>query len=107
MHILHAKEYRMNTDLNLAAIPLRRGELHRIVDAKGAWLQCLHGTVWLTQQGDRRDLVLEPGDEAFIEHDGLSIVTALRDARVVLARDALEPAHSLLGRIARHLPSWT
>jgi hypothetical protein len=106
MHILHAKEHRMNTDLNLAATTLRQRELHRIVDAKGALLQCLHGTVWLTQHGDRRDIVLEPGDEAVIEHDGLSIVTALSDARIVLAREAFEPARSLLGRIARHLPSW-
>ncbi|HRH85752.1 MAG TPA: DUF2917 domain-containing protein [Rubrivivax sp.] len=74
----------MKTDLKLPAIWLRHGELHRIVDGKGAVVQCLSGTVWLTQQSDPRDLVLEAGDEAPIERDGTSIVSALSDAQFVL-----------------------
>ncbi len=75
----------MHTDLNLAATPLTRGHLHRLQDARGSLVLCLSGTLWLTQQGDARDIVLEAGDERRIDQDGLSILSALSDARFVLS----------------------
>jgi hypothetical protein len=74
----------MNTDLTLPAISLRHGDTHRIEAGRGLRVQCLTGTLWLTQDHDLRDIVLEPGDGATIERDGLSVVTALRDAQFVL-----------------------
>ena len=74
----------MNTDLKLPAITLRHGEAHRIEAGKGLLVQCLTGTLWLTQEGDPRDIVLKPGEEATIERDGLSLVSALSDAQFVL-----------------------
>ena len=63
----------MNNDLTLPSIALHHGEAHRIDDGRGLRVQCLTGTLWLTQDGDRRDIVLEAGDGATIERDGLSI----------------------------------
>lgn len=74
----------MNTDLTLPSIALRHGGVHRIEHGKGLLLQCLSGTLWLTQDHDLRDIVLEAGDGATIERDGTSLVTALDDARFVL-----------------------
>ena len=74
----------MNNDLTLPSIALRHGETHRIDRGQGLRVQCLTGTLWLTQDNDRRDIVLEAGDGATIERDGLSIVTALSDARFLL-----------------------
>ena len=74
----------MNTDLKLPAITLHHSQSHRIEAGKGQLVQCLAGTVWLTQDNDPRDIVLEPGEEALIERDGLSVVTALSDAQFVL-----------------------
>lgn len=75
----------MNTDLKLPAITLPHGRSHRIEAGKGQLVQCLAGTVWLTQDNDPRDIVLEPGEEAVIERHGLSLVTALgEDAQFVL-----------------------
>lgn len=74
----------MNTDLKLPAITLHHGQAHRIESGKGLLVQCLAGTLWLTQDNDPRDIVLEPGEEATIERDGLSLVTALSDAQFVL-----------------------
>jgi hypothetical protein len=88
MHILHAKELTMQTDLKLATTDLKRGQLLRLDDAAGTLVLCLGGSLWLTQQGDQRDIVLEAGDDARIEHDGMSIVSALSDASVVLSRDS-------------------
>ncbi len=77
----------MNSDLKLSATHLPRGALRRIDNARGALLVCLTGTLWLTQQDDPRDIVLEAGDEALIERDGTSIVSALSDTSFVLSRD--------------------
>lgn len=77
----------MHTDLNLAATSLKRGQLQRVQDAQGSLVLCLSGSLWLTQQGDTRDIVLEAGDEAGIDHDGLSILSALSDASFVLSND--------------------
>lgn len=74
----------MNTDLTLPSIPLRHGDTRRIEHGQGLHVQCLTGTLWLTQDGDLRDIVLEPGEGATIERDGLSVVTALSDARFLL-----------------------
>ena len=82
----------MNTDLNLSATRLQRGELQRIPDGEGARVLNLEGSLWLTQQGDVRDIVLEAGDSARIEHGGLSVVSALSDARFVLLRDEEAPS---------------
>ena len=76
----------MNHDLNQSSTFLARGTLQRIDDGRGTWVQCLSGTLWLTQQNDARDIVLEAGDEARIERTGTSIVSALSDARFVLLR---------------------
>jgi len=66
------------------ATVLARGELRPIADGRGCCVQCLSGALWLTQQGDARDIVLEAGDRAVIERNGTSIVFALSDARFVL-----------------------
>jgi hypothetical protein len=77
----------MNTDLKLATTHLGRGAVQRIDDGRGILLQCLRGSLWLTQQDDRRDIVLRAGEEVVIERDGTSIVSALRDSDFVLLRD--------------------
>jgi hypothetical protein len=87
MHILHAKEFTMHTDLKFAATFLKRGRLQRLHDAQGNLVLCLGGTLWLTQEGDIRDIVLEAGDEARIERDGLTILSAMSDASFVVAQD--------------------
>jgi hypothetical protein len=87
MHILHAKELTMHTDLNLAATFLKRGQLQRVQDAQGSLVLCLSGSLWLTQEGHTRDIVLEAGDEARIDNGGLSILSALRDASFVLSHE--------------------
>lgn len=69
---------------NLAVV-LAQGALQSIEDGRGSSVQCLEGVLWLTQQGDARDIVLEAGDKAMIERDGTSIVFALSDTRFVLS----------------------
>jgi hypothetical protein len=45
-------------------------------------LLCLQGSIWVTQEGDLRDYVLEEGDAFLISLPGLVLVRALKPARV-------------------------
>lgn len=72
----------MNIRLRTAPICLPKGQAALLDDARGARVQCRGGSVWVTQEGDRRDIVLEPGDSILIERDGMAVVSALRDASI-------------------------
>jgi hypothetical protein len=95
----------MNNDLHPCATLISRGRMHRIEDGQGNLVQCLSGTLWLTQQGDRRDIVLEAGQEALIERGGLSILSALTDARYVLLRQPVPAVVPLHARPASAAPT--
>ena len=54
-------------------------------------LFCIQGRVWVTQEGDIRDYLLEAGDAFMITLPGLILVRALTPARVGYA-ESLMPA---------------
>ena len=90
----------MDNDLYRAAHELRKSQLHRIHDGQGLRVQCPSGCLWLTQQSDPRDVVLEAGDTFTIDRAGDTFLSALADSRFVLlcepalgasARAAIEP----------------
>ena len=71
-------------DLHLAATALRKGQILRLQRARGSRIETLAGSVWITIDGDSRDVVLGP-DQAFdVDRDGDMLVSALSDARVVV-----------------------
>ena len=45
-------------------------------DALGSTVTCVSGTLWLTMEGDSRDIVLGAGASFVVERDGLTIVAA-------------------------------
>jgi ferric-dicitrate binding protein FerR (iron transport regulator) len=77
----------MSNRTHAGATPLIRlahGSLHRIVDGQGTRVACLADSVWITQEGDRRDIVLTAGESFRIERSGLTLVMALGDAAIAL-----------------------
>ena len=75
----------MNTrDLHSAAISLRKGELHRLQHGRGCRVEALAGTLWVTIDNDRRDIVLNGGEGYRIDGSGDALISALDDARFVL-----------------------
>ena len=54
----------MNHDLIAGTRSIARGALHRLPARPGQRIECLAGCLWLTQDGDPRDIVGEAG-EAF------------------------------------------
>lgn len=51
-------------------------------DRRGVNLTCLAGHLWITQQGDGRDHLLQPGASFASRLPGEIVVTALADSRL-------------------------
>jgi len=51
-------------------------------------IACVSGVLWVTQEGDLRDMFLAPGESLRLVGRGLTIVTALEPSLVRLVEDA-------------------
>ena len=71
-------------------VPLWLGarDLLRVRHAAGARVQSLHGHVWVTQDGDPRDVVLAPGESLRLDRSTLALVAPLGSAQVLVLVDA-------------------
>ncbi len=99
----------MNTDLSLAASHLAKAQLLRLENGRGLRILNLSGRLWLTQEGEARDTVLEAGEEVAIARDGLSVLMALQDASfLVLQPQLLKPpvAPAVKASAAKPLAPW-
>jgi len=56
----------------------------KLEGAVGVRISSRRGSVWITQDGDIRDVVLKPGDAFVIEREGPSIVQALEPAELAI-----------------------
>ncbi|MBN8943075.1 MAG: DUF2917 domain-containing protein [Rhizobiales bacterium] len=62
---------------NDPVIHLERGGLIRLDDGVGSSVACIEGAVWITQDYDRRDIVLTAGETYVVECPGLTVVCAI------------------------------
>jgi Protein of unknown function (DUF2917) len=56
----------------------------RVSAAPGARIDCLEGCIWVTVDGDRRDVIVEAGGSFAFDRRGRALVHALERARVRL-----------------------
>jgi hypothetical protein len=62
-------------------VSLSHHEAISLPDVRGATLRVTQGTLWLTQEHARStDIVLRPGDNWVVEHNGNTVVEAQNDA---------------------------
>lgn len=73
-------EYLIHGDIGLG-----RGDLLRIEDACALLVQVWQGEVWITQEGDARDIVLGRGESFRIDRPGRVLVQAVTRSSVALA----------------------
>ena len=59
----------------LSGIGLKRGTVMRIDNGRGKQVRVEHGTAWITQDGDQKDVVVESGQSFRLERDGLTLVS--------------------------------
>jgi hypothetical protein len=70
-----------------ATVLLRAKQHMRIPNAAGWTVRAIAGSIWITQDGDIRDVVLEAGDTILLDRKGTVLLSPLGDARVCLTRD--------------------
>jgi len=75
----------MKLELASGALRLSRGQTLKMQDAVGSTICAREGTVWITEENSRKDVVLEPGYCFRVERPGLTIVQAFADASIALA----------------------
>jgi hypothetical protein len=68
--------------LAMLAIDLHRGKLVRVREGAGSTVTAHAGTVWLTEQGSLRDVLLRPGESFTLSRPGLALVQAFSDASI-------------------------
>ena len=66
----------MNVRINNSALMLERWDTVELIDAAGATAALDEGCVWITMDGDRRDIVLGPGQSWTVERNGRTLVQA-------------------------------
>lgn len=92
----------MKIDLSQSTFGLHRDGVIVLEDALGTQVSCLRGALWLTQEGQEDDVVLESGDSIALSSNGVTLVTALRESEVQVQEG---PAgHPRLRRLASWLP---
>lgn len=74
----------MDIDVKRAVIELEPHAVLPLHRAGGARIACLEGVLWLTQEADRNDIVLEAGDTFTIENEGDALVQALQGSRLAV-----------------------
>ncbi len=75
----------MKLEIASGALQLARGQTLKLLDAAGSTICARQGTVWITEENSRKDVVLEPGHCYRLASTGLTLVQAFADASVSLA----------------------
>ena len=75
----------MTLELKSAALRLSRGQTLKLRDGLGSTICAREGTLWITEENSRKDVVLEPGQCFRVDRPGLTLVHAFADAQVSLA----------------------
>lgn len=70
-------------DLVRARLDLCRNQLVRLTDARGTRVDCVAGSVWITVDGELRDVVLSPGGSFVVDSRAPVLVHAVDDATTV------------------------
>lgn len=74
---------------------LRHGEWVALHGQAGCRVDCLAGSVWITQDHDRRDIVLVAGEGFVLDRPGMAVVSALADARYAVRDRAAAPSSAV------------
>lgn len=74
----------MNLRLEAPVLSLDPGQFISLDDACGTHIRSCEGTVWITEEGERRDFVVGPGDAFLVTRPGRTLVQAMVAARIAL-----------------------
>ena len=67
-----------------SVVSLARGQCHAVTGFQGGSIECTQGCVWLTHDGDCRDILLEAGQSHLADRDSRLVIYAMGSASVRL-----------------------
>ena len=67
----------MNIELNQDGLCLKTKQVVKVRGGRGRSIVCDSGSVWVTQVGDPRDVILRAGESFRLDREGLAVVQAL------------------------------
>ena len=73
-------------------VDMHDGDLVKLDNARGTTLRVASGTLWVTQERDNHDIVLNGGDVWVVERDGLTLVQAQARTALCLVGPGAEAA---------------
>ncbi len=73
---------KLNPDRDI--LDLQRYDILRLRDAAGVAVECRRGLLWVTQEGDNRDVIVSAGQNVRLSQDGVTLVEALESATLTL-----------------------
>ena len=89
----------MNLVVNHSALLLDRRDTIELIDAAGATAALDSGCLWITMDGDRRDIVLRAGDSWTVERNGRTLMHAEAASKLRLTSPPKRRAASAMDRI--------
>lgn len=73
----------MRVEFSSGAVKLAPNQTLKLSDAKGSMVCAVEGSVWITEENQPRDIVLEHGACYRLRHGGIAILNALGGAAAV------------------------
>lgn len=83
----------MNHDLISGTRVLGKGRVRHVHGEAGRRVECLSGSLWITQDGDLRDVVLAAGEAFDFDRHGDALLSAFADSRYLLLDAEDAPRH--------------
>ena len=82
----------MQFNVKSPELALAAGQVLSLDDAQGSRIRAITGTVWITQEGSRKDHIVGPGDTLVVARNGRTVVQALQCAWISIG-GAANDAH--------------
>lgn len=95
----------MNIELDSSTLALPRDGLIALRDADGTRVTCLSGALWITEDHDHSDIILEAGETVTLRRPGLTLLMALQPASLRLSEQRETLVERLTTRLTRWLPT--
>ena len=67
----------MRIELKTGAVQLDPNQTLKVVDGAGATVCAVQGSVWITEENQPRDIVLQPGSCYRLRERGLALINSL------------------------------